>query len=173
MPHFLVPLDQHPDFVLKNPHLKTVELTQQERQFYEMSEEFTCYEKSKNTLRYFLSYCPDSLSYLLDRCLIAHEMQIQGNVYLDLFLFCPSKFDSSPSEIKMVELLLQSGKERFLIHPLVEIFLKLKWQIIWKLYLVSVLFFATFFASLSGFAITNYGVLWGSQSNNRTRDTWW
>ena len=151
-----------------------MELTSQERQFYEMSEEFTSYETStRNTLHYFITYCPDSLSYLLDRCLMAHEMQIQGDVYLDLFLFCPSKFDSSSSEIKMVELLLHSGKERFLIHPLIEIFLKLKWQIIWKLYLVSVLFFAAFFISLSGFAISNYGKLLGSQSNNIERDAWW
>ena len=43
----------------------------------------------------------------------------------------------STSEIRLVETLIRAGKQKFLIHPLIEIFLKEKWGIIGKIYLVA------------------------------------
>lgn len=152
------------------------ELSEQQRQFYNMSHEFTCYEDSFNTLRFFLTYCPDSLTYLLDRCLVKPiAYQPQGVTYLDLFLFHPSEADQSKSEMKLIETLISMGKDRFLIHPVIEIFLKLKWQKIWRLYVISVLFFGGFFMSLVGYSLTHYGLIFGGLPLNygEQRTNWW
>ena len=70
------------------------------------------------------------------RCLVKPNVwQVQGHCYLDLFLFDPPR--GSTSEIRLVETLIRSGKQKFLIHPLIEIFLKEKWGIIGKIYLVA------------------------------------
>ena len=70
------------------------------------------------------------------RCLVKPNVwQVQGHCYLDLFLFDPPR--GSTSEIRLVETLIRSGKQKFLIHPLIEIFLKEKWGIIGKIYFVA------------------------------------
>ena len=79
------------------------------------------------------------------------------------------------NEVTVVEMLISSGKQRFLIHPLIELFLKEKWRIIGKLYFIYVLLFALFYLSLAGFSVTNYGMLWddGTKASNFKKDFWW
>ena len=100
--------------------------------------------------------------------------QVQGPCYLDLFLFEPGK-DSS-NEIMLIETIIRLGKAKFLTHPVVEIFLKEKWEIIGKIYYIAVFLFASFCISLGGFAFTNYGRFWFYQteeSHEVTKYTWW
>ena len=98
-----------------------------------------------------------------DNLLIAyfsHHIQVQGNIHLDLFLFDPNSPCRCASEMKMVDLLIASGKQKFLIHPLIEIFVKLKWQKTWQLYFLYLFVFASFFFVLAGYAITHYGTFY-------------
>ncbi len=46
---------------------------------------------------------------------------MQGKVYFDFFLFDPHVNDNSASELKLINLLINSGKERLLIHPIFEV----------------------------------------------------
>lgn len=54
-------------------------------------------------------------------------LQIQGKIYFDFFLFDPMDENVFASEMSFINLMVMAGKERFLIHPIFEIFLKLKW----------------------------------------------
>ena len=47
--------------------MKHQELTKQEKEFYDMSKELSCDKHHPNTIQFFMTYCPESLSYLLDR----------------------------------------------------------------------------------------------------------
>ena len=47
--------------------IKYEDLTKQEKEFYEMSNELKCDDHQPNTIHYFITYCPESLTYLLDR----------------------------------------------------------------------------------------------------------
>ena len=47
--------------------VKHQELTKQEKEFYDMSKELSCDKHHPNTIQFFMTYCPESLSYLLDR----------------------------------------------------------------------------------------------------------
>ena len=93
---------------------------------------------------------------------------------MDLFLFHPTKTEKQ-SEMKMVEMLIASGKERFLIHPLIEIFLKLKWQKIFKLYISIVFFIGAFFLALVGYSLTHYGLVFGGKplAYGNSQSYWW
>ena len=54
----------------KNAETETMryeELTKQEKEFFEMGAELKCDCHNPNTIQYFLTYCPESLCYLLDR----------------------------------------------------------------------------------------------------------
>ena len=59
----------------------------------------------------------------------------------------------------MVKILFQSGKEKFLIHPLVEIFMKMKWKKTWFLYWIYLILFATFFFALTAYSLAHFGAL--------------
>ena len=55
------------------------------------------------------------------------NFQIQGKLFFDFFLFEPRNDDPFANEMSLLATLVCLGKERFLIHPLFEVFLKLKW----------------------------------------------
>jgi hypothetical protein len=56
-------------------------------------------------------------------------------------------------------------KERFLIHPIFEIFLKLKWYKTWGFYLVFLSIFALFMIAIGGFSLAHFGKLYGGQES--------
>lgn len=64
----------------------------------------------------------------------------------------------------MIGILVECGKEKFLIHPLIEIFLKLKWNKTWFLYTICMVFFAAFFVALAGYALAHYGSIYSNIS---------
>ena len=63
------------------------------------------------------------------------------------------------SELAMVKTLVQSGKEKFIIHPLVEIFMKMKWKKTWFLYWIYLTLFSLFFFALTAYSLAHYGAL--------------
>ena len=74
----------------------------------------------------------------------------------------------------LVEMLITGQKEKFLIHPVIEIFLKLKWAKTWKLYSFLVFLTTLFYVFLCGFALTH-----STSENNAGKDDekfldiWW
>ena len=54
------------------------------------------------------------------------DLQVQGETFFDFFLFKPGQKDDS--EMEIFSTLIAAKKERFLLHPLFDAFMKLKWQ---------------------------------------------
>ena len=96
---------------------------------------------------------------------LIHFLQVQGNIILDFFLFNPNCPLRCSSELNMIKILFESGKEKFLIHPLVEIFMKLKWKKTWFLYWMYLVVFTLFFFALSAYSLAHYGVMIHRPSN--------
>ena len=157
-----------------------------------MANELADFKRSSCTFRMYLQYCPEAVTYLLDRCLViecAEQVafwisklhlnwlkilqgtqfqiyysynlifQIQGNIFLDFFLFNPNSPSRCASELAMVKILLQSGKEKFIIHPVVETFMKMKWRKTWFLFWIYLFLFSSFFFALTAFSLAHYGAL--------------
>ena len=103
-------------------------------------------------------------------------LKVQGQAILDLFLFDPGCKVKCASELQVIEELLASRKERLLIHPLIQMFLRLKWQRTWFLYILYIFVFKIFFILLIGYSITHYGRLYEDDpwpASKVTRDVWW
>ena len=75
----------------------------------------------------------------------------------------------STSEMSLIEMIVTGKKEKFLIHPVIEIFVKLKWKRTWKLYAFLVSLFLIFYVFLGGFALS-YGT---REENGGEKDVWW
>ena len=76
----------------------------------------------------------------------------------------------------MIKILFESGKEKFLIHPLVEIFMKMKWKKTWFLYWMYLVVFTLFFFALSAYSLAHYGSIKKGYSFNyggTERSGWW
>jgi hypothetical protein len=73
-------------------------------------------------------------------------------------LFFPPEYsdlsENETGELTLVETLITCRKERFLVHPLFETFLKLKWYRTCKFYIVILLLFGLFNVTLLGYALT-------------------
>ena len=82
-------------------------------------------------------------------------MQVQDVYFLDLFLFAPRCTMKSTSEMGIIEMLLVGHKEKFLLHPVIETFIKLKWKRTWKFYTFLVSTLLTFYIFLCGFALSH------------------
>ena len=95
---------------------------------------------------------------------------------------------NSTSEMALVEILLMGRKEKFLLHPVIETFIKLKWKRTWKLYTFLVLILLIFYIFLCGYALShNHGQDKQNENNNTqqhfmygyipegfiTSDLWW
>ena len=65
------------------------ELSDQDLELLELAEEISSNILEENsTMRELLKNCPDSVKYLLDKCLIKPiPCQLQGEVFFDFFLF--------------------------------------------------------------------------------------
>ena len=88
-------------------------------------------------------------------------IQVQDIYFLDLFLFAPRCTMNSTPEMPLIEMLLMGRKENFLLHPVIETFIKLKWRRTWKFYTFLVSILLTFYIFLCGFALSH---------NNQDRD---
>jgi len=81
----------------------------------------------------FLKYSPDALNHLFDRCMMKPvDLQLQGRLFFDLFLFAPCH--QTGCELGIIAAILDAKKERFLLHPTFDLFLQLKWEKIAKIY---------------------------------------
>ncbi|XP_059085780.1 transient receptor potential cation channel subfamily A member 1-like [Tigriopus californicus] len=153
------------------------EMNNQEKAFLFMSSELQVNGDPDGAIQMFLKYSPDSLTRLFDRCIIKPcQAQVQGRVYIDMFLFNMSKDKCGRSdELNIIENLIAMGKERFLIHPLFELFLKMKWYKTWFYYLVYILLHLIFLVSLCGFTLAHFGKLVEDMENYnyRERNFWW
>ena len=143
-----------------------VEMTNQQLQFIQVSTELynsVCSEGKEGTMQMLIKYCPDSLPHLFDLCVMKPCMeQVQGRTYFDFFLFMPSQTyqNGAGTEMKFIDDLISYGKEKYLIHPLIEVFLKMKWFKSKWFYLLFILLNASFLVALSGFAIAHLGTLY-------------
>lgn len=136
--------------------------------------------KPKSALRLLLQYCPDCVDHLLNLCLVSFcgSEQIQGKVTFDFFLFYTPEPDDNSNlehygELTLVEILIKSRKERFLTHPIVETFLKLKWYKTWKMYMTILFLYALFVVSVLGYSLTHFGNVLEQPLDPCQRDTWW
>ena len=75
----------------------------------------------------------------------------------------------STSEMSLINMVITGKKEKFLIHPVIEIFLKLKWKRTWKLYAFLVAVFSIFHVFLGGFALSHAT----REENDGEKDVWW
>ena len=94
---------------------------------------------------------------------------------MDFFLFDPYCMKRSATELCLIDVLLASRKEKFLIHPLIQIFITLKWQKTWLLYTLYIFIFGLFFFVLAGYSLTHYGVFYAETRANYgdTQTGWW
>ena len=92
---------------------------------------------------------------------------------MDLFLFAPRCPMKSTSEMPLIEMLVTGRKEKFLIHPIIEIFLKLKWKKTWKLYTFLVSIITIFYVFLCGFALTFEVKDNNLEKNGSLAAMWW
>ena len=76
-------------------------------------------------------------------------------MYFDFFLFNPET--KCKSELKVFETIINYGKERFLIHPVFEVFLEIKWYRTWLFYGMYVLAYMMFLMGLAGYALFHLG----------------
>ena len=79
----------------------------------------------------------------------------------------------STSEMPLIEMLVTGRKEKFLIHPIIEIFLKLKWKKTWKLYTFLVSIITIFYVFLCGFALTFEVKDNNLEKNGSLAAIWW
>jgi hypothetical protein len=59
------------------------------------------------------------------------ELELQGKTYFDFFLFSASTEATDGGHcpwLEIVETMIEAKKTKFLIHPLFELFMHLKWQ---------------------------------------------
>ena len=75
----------------------------------------------------------------------------------------------STSEMPLINMLISGNKEKFLIHPVIETFLKLKWKKTWKLYAFLVAVYSVFHVFLGGFALSQDT----REENSGEKDVWW
>lgn len=159
------------------------EMSCQMMEFKKMSRELQVTMQEKNSaLKLLLKHCPDSVDYLFSNCVttMCNFDQIQGRVYFDFFLFQgpePSEAAKRSSaefgELTILEIISTCGKERYLVHPLIETFLKLKWYKTSGLYLAIVALFAIFLVSLLGYCLTRFGSVLEVPRPPEQRDGWY
>ena len=99
---------------------------------------------------------------LLNKCLISGPctQQVMGRVIFDFGMFFPEpaelgRCDSCPV-LEAVEIIVLAKKERFLSHPLIEAYLKLKWYATWRIYVLILIVNVAYLVSVLGFACANY-----------------
>ena len=146
--------------------LQYVELTNQQRELLSLAEDLKKNTGDHNSpFQNFMKYSPDALNNLFDQCLMKPcDTQIQGETFFDFFLFKPDP--GVDSEMDIFATLLTGRKERFLLHPLFDAFLKLKWQetsgifylhLCWvMIYLFVLVSYSLFKFSFSNSAFINY-----------------
>ena len=105
-----------------------IEMNNSQLQLAALSQEFYNSIRSgdqESTMQMLMKYCPDSLPHLFDLCVTKPCMeQVQGRTYFDFFLFMPSQINEttkSGTEMKFIDDLITYGKEKYLIHPLIEV----------------------------------------------------
>ena len=163
--------NQEPKFLAPNRFsvFNHVELSQQQVEFKKMADELRRDMSSPNSpVKLFLKYCPEAIEYLFDKCVIpTGGDQIQGKVFFDFFMLYPTteeggsgaaeeRSPTNSGELRLLETLIESRKERFLTHPVFETFLKLKWYRTRLIYFFIVLLFAVFVAASIAYAIVHF-----------------
>jgi len=133
------------------------ELTLQESEFYKLGEELReDISGEDSAFQYFIRYTPDSLNYLYDHSLLkCIPCQIQGRVYFDNLLF----WDEEGRETKIFRSLIVSGKERVFSHPLFELFLKLKWNRVRRMFWLYIVWSSLYFVFLLLYTLQRFSVL--------------
>ena len=105
---------------------KVVELTDQQLELLELGEELKQNITDPDSpIQNFLKYSPDALCHYFDKCLFKPvDCQVQGDVFFCLSLFEPDPWKES--ELDIISVIVAAKKEKMLLHPLFDIFLKLK-----------------------------------------------
>ena len=61
--------------------------------------------------------------------------------------------------MNMIKILIETGKEKFLTHPLIEMFMKMKWRKTWFLFWIYLILYGAFFFVLAGYSVVHYGAI--------------
>ena len=122
----------------------------------------------------FVSNCPEALSHLLDCCLIqdGKENQQKGKIYLDLFLF-KSSDNLWESELSIANLLFFGGTNRLLEHPLIEIFIQMKWMKVRRFFNLGILFHSLYMLLVLGFTLVNFSNILEEVTMVHQQEYWW
>ena len=147
-----------------NANLKAIELNRQQRELVSMGDELKRNISDPNSpFQNFLKYSPDALHNLFDQCLIKpHYFQVQGTIFFDFFLFKSDPWNNS--EMEIFATIISAKKERFLLHPLFETFLQIKWRrtaYTFYLFVVWILFYQVtlIFYSLNRFTFLSESII--------------
>ena len=112
-------------------------------------------ENPKSVLRMFLQNCPESVESLLDDCVMTCISKDSfAKVILDFFLFCPE--GSNGNEVATIDLVIATGKNKLIQHPIFETFIRLKWSKVWKLYTMTFMLLAFHLVVLIGYSLANF-----------------
>lgn len=89
-----------------------------------------------------------------------------------------NKDEVMQSELNLIGQLVMFGKARFLAHPLISVFLKLKWDTIKTFHIMYVLLFGLFFLSLTAYSLQEFGQIFGNEDKNTpgqgyAKVVWW
>ena len=145
--------------------LKVVQLTVQQRELFILGDEM---KKSISDLyspfQKFLKYSPDALNHLFDQCLIKPvDTQVQGDTFFDFFLFEADPW--ADSEMDIFATLIAARKDKFLMHPLFDAFLKLKWKKTCGLFYIYIFWVFLYQMVLIAYSLEKLSFLHGSINN--------
>ena len=140
---------------------KVAELTKQQKELLILGDELKKNVAEPNSpFQNFLKYSPDALNHFFDQCLIKPlDIQVQGETYFDFYLF-----DSDPwqdSEMDIFATIIGARKEKFLLHPLFEAFLKLKWKKTCGLFYIYIAWILLYQVVLVSFSLEKFSFLSG------------
>ena len=143
--------------------LAKVDLTKQQQELLVLGDELKKNLPDKNSpFQNFLKYSPDALNHYFDQCLVQPiDCQLTGDTFFDFYLFKTVPWQNS--EMDIFAAIIGASKEKFLLHPLFDAFLKLKWKKtcgLFYLYIVWILLYQIIVVlySLNKFSFLN-GVL--------------
>ena len=140
--------------------LVKIELTKQQQELLVLGDELKKNLSDPDSpFQNFLKYSPDALHHYFDQCLVKPlDCQLQGDTFFDFYLFNSDPWQNT--EMDIFATIIGASKEKFLLHPLFDAFLKLKWKKtcgLFYLYIVWILLYQIIlvFFSLDKFSFLN------------------
>ena len=146
--------------------LKKVELTKQQKELLVLGDELKKNLAEPNSpFQNFLKYSPHALDHFFDQCLVKPlDCQMQGETYFDFYLFAADPWQDS--EMDIIATIIGARKEKILLHPLFEAFLKLKWKKTCGLFYLYITWILTYQVILVSYSLEKFSFLIGLLSSS-------